>query len=1112
MNMQDLIHSNLPTSFDVTPLLSKLERLEKNEKKKKKNDSQEVNLIQRVKLIELDPYASSANGDKTRLFLAVAFGENIVVAKLIASELGHIHDNNDTTGVVSNREGGWSDDIDGEEEEDDDSLEWIDVSDDRVLPRSSSIGRSGNEETDEIGGPSEEDPVVVLFPPSCAESLPQKSNDDGISNANVKDDSNASYFTAAEITSCALIPSPAIITPTSTENKLMTQRTVALMLGTANDQVLSLLLNVTTQTQTAMTQRTVALMLGTANDQVLSLLLNVTTQTETAPNNPDDEQPSNNIRFVLEYDECKTIENGELQEEEEEERGGGLVDIVARYPSVHEILPYGKMFHPENNGMVGGGGGGATCSSNDDGGKEEEEGVGSGNLDEHFQVFHPSMQSNVEKGNKKKEVKKCSGIKSISFCRDPHYLSAMNKEKGEVAMMSHDTIWITYGNGTMVKLPSWKPFLSFGSIGGGSPDVLVGGMHTIIGNGSSVIPFHSPFQSPLDVPPPHIMNQHNRPPVSTGDEMESICQGPNTNSYWKLLSSAVSSRDPPSQRADPAVHALVLAGQSAPASTPPISFNSSRVNYDPSPRLAQEGTVASSEYESTMLSQEGTNNREMNDSLLDMSEDEQYGPVTGTVVEGTAALVKGALGAALGAVRWGLGGGVGSGVNDERGHFDDDDDTPLDEFMEVDDTIDDSSANHGMPPSPQQPESTHKMNSHHSFMKRQVKDLFPWPLSSASFPFSDIPRRFESATVDPSGSLVATTDNLGRVILFDLETNQPIRMFKGMRNVACFFAELPTAMRGIASYLVIHLRQRGSVEVYRLQQGPRVTALAVPQQKNCVVVECYGPPSQGSTLNSFLLERIDDSDKCHHFIMDKLVIDDPNASVASTSSKQTPTRQSSQSENKMQLQLLMQLLAPDTNIQCNAQTVLATFKSIRALADLGEGLDALSRCHRLENEMGVNGSSLHSQACTYCKARLSRAKDIESQEGSGIVRKDAISYLSLKLGYHDRLGRAYNILHRYESRNGRNSTRGDDQDGTGMLSPWASEALSWISAASGNDALKTRFAPTLPNDVHSDNKPLGFSRFAMACQSNGDDDRVYLTKVKRSRLPILRRVFRPLLQ
>ena len=136
-------------------------------------------------------------------------------------------------------------------------------------------------------------------------------------------------------------------------------------------------------------------------------------------------------------------------------------------------------------------------------------------------------------------------------------------------------------------------------------------------------------------------------------------------------------------------------------------------------------------------------------------------------------------------------------------------------------------------------------------------------------------------------------------------------MFKGMRNVSCYFAELSChdgqgKCTSVSSrvYLVIHLRQRGAVEVYRLQQGARVAAVAVPPQKDCVVVECHGPPSEGCRVNSFLIERMDGLDesapKDSHYVIDKLVIDDPNV-VPHTNTSSSLVRPTLASKTKCSL-------------------------------------------------------------------------------------------------------------------------------------------------------------------------------------------------------------------
>ena len=1053
--MNNLVNSNLPTSFDVTPLLTKLNKIE--------SDGQTGNLIHRVKLIELDPYQYKPadrqpaqrnhtqllkSHDETRLFLAVAYGNRVVVAQLIALELGRVNDDenendddNNNTDVVGLDEGG--------------ELEWLDVSDVKILSRDS---------VDEIGIV---DPAVI-YPPLYAESLPsyttQKS--DGV---NVE---NCDYGTtfAADITSCALIPSPAIRTSNSMSG-MLTERTVSVMIGTANDQVLSILLHVSVKVESTTTSST----------------------------------HMTNVCFALEYDECKTIKDGQLKEDPQGTRTDAAVD--AKYPCVQQLLPHSKRFGPVEN--------------NDN--EEDSGGDDTSNFDakdssnnEKVQVYHPTLQA-MSSNNHDEDINvTCSGIKSISFRRDNSRSTGLgDTTQNNDVIMNQDIIWITYGNGTIVKLPSWKPFVTFQTRDSADSDLLdsidnaLESTNSLLGDGSFVVPLGSTFRSPLDVPPRHMTHRHNP---------DNKTEKTSTDEYWNTLSLAVSSQQNASrnqrQTTEPSVKALVIAGQSAPVSTPPIAFNSSQIKIDP--LLAVTTTQEGTKHDATLQpGGQGLHGTDGDQNLDTSSEDEQYGPVTGTVVEGTAAIMKGALGVALGAVRWGLGSGA-RGANDQLG----DDDT--DEFMDVDDTLNEETTNHR--------EDFHS-KSDHPFVKKggDVHDLFPWPMSGASFPFSDLPRRFETATVDPTQSLLATTDNLGRVMLFDLETNQPIRMFKGMRNVSCHFAELPCydghnkESVSTRSYLVIHLKQRGAVEVYRLQQGPKVAAVAVPQQKDCVVIECHGPPSQGGIVESFLLERMeglvyDNRREDFHYMIDKLVIDDPGVLCATTGlPKQTQGRSAvpHQSENKMQLRLLMQLLAPDTNIHCNAQTVLTTFKSIKALSDLGEGLDTLSKCSRLEKEMGIDGCSLHLQSISFCKSRLNSAKEMEAQEGSGTIRKDAISDLELTIAYHDRLVNAYNVLHRYETRNKLVSSPsrswGDQEnDDDSVLSSWASEAMAWLLAAN-NDTLKNRFMTPSPDVNNEDEgKPLKFYNFAMACQSNGD--RVYLTKVKRDRLSILKRCFRPLLQ
>ena len=1041
------------------------------------------------------------------------------------------------------------------------------------------------------------------------------------------DDDDDKCFTVADITSCALIPAPSIIiqhnryttsssTTTATTNPTssssnqqchssssssITQRTVAIMLGNIHDYVYSILLNV-----------------SLVEAEVLP----------DTNNNSSNNNSSNNdhIHFDLKYEECKVIKDGKLmissalpqsnddkktKKEEEEE---GLL-YTSSFPHVQQILPHARMVNgykvwkPVTT---------TTTTTNNTNNNYQDANDKNYEIDpnSYIQIFHPSLSSSSSGMNNssnpismrdaenneqqqqqqyQQQSQQPSGIKSISFC---HYSRRRKKKqsssstfhyvgdddellpptcnngqeeeeemtKQSTMIISQDIIWITYNNGTIIKLPSWRPFITFQNATTTSTTTSTGRSNDIatahnmddnITNShcnsdsstmtmslSVVIPLINNYPSPLDVPSPLLINQrmHDCTAAATAassmedeNKIESSDIHYSENDYWNLFAMAICYSDDVLHSSDgggvrqgqqqrlnnhpSSVKMLILAEPSASALTPAIIFNSSRAKVDTSipltpPRANDDDDdisvhgmhIKEEEEEKSHINNEILSNREL-DMSSNGDDDDDEGYVIGG---GTTALVKGALGMALGAVRWGFGTGGGSikddgvGVNVKSAKYNN-----IDAYMDIND------------------DSGFSVTKHDIRRNKRVEaiDMCPWPLSSASYTFSDGPRKYETAVVDPSGTYVATTDNLGRVTLFDLETNQPIRMIKGMRNVCCYFTELPYYSKGHGvksrSYLVIHLRQRGSIEVFRLPQGPKVISIAVPQQKDFTVIDCYGPPSEGGRVSSFLLERNRSDDKNSPeeclYILDKLIINDPDVVVVQKKAEKQ-IKAISLNESKMYLNIFMQLLAPDTNLQFNAQTVLATFKSIRSLVDLGEALDVLSKSIRLEREMGIDTSCLHSQAISHCKVRLRQAHELEEQEGSGSVRKEAILYLSSKLAYHDRLVHAYDVLHRYETRTGLESD--EQREPISAHTPWATEALSWLATASGNDAMKGRFLPTF-GDVLNDgstDKPLEFTMFADACatcQTNNnvnDDCGVYLTKVKRDRLPILKRVFRPLLQ
>lgn len=80
----------------------------------------------------------------------------------------------------------------------------------------------------------------------------------------------------------------------------------------------------------------------------------------------------------------------------------------------------------------------------------------------------------------------------------------------------------------------------------------------------------------------------------------------------------------------------------------------------------------------------------------------------------------------------------------------------------------------------------------------------------------------------------AVTDSLGRVILVDNEIGIAVRIFKGYRDAQCAWVEVTDSMSSRsrtnerkALFLVIYAPRRGFLEVFAMQQGPKVASFPV---------------------------------------------------------------------------------------------------------------------------------------------------------------------------------------------------------------------------------------------------------------------------------------------
>eukprot|EP00956_Cyclotella_meneghiniana_P032085 scaffold86529_cov23-Cyclotella_meneghiniana.AAC.1 len=382
---------NQPTSLDITHLLFKLDCLEtttNNDNNNNNNNIPEKNDAKKnIRLIELDPHHHSNDIDTradyyktTRLFLAVVFGKHVVVAQLFALELIKVlHDDDD---------------------DDEDEYEWVEISVDGNTAR-----------------------PMVIFPPSHAHTLSfdgthfKRSNSENI---RIGDDT-------VELTSCALIPPPSMKITCSRSNHIehhgeqhhyhhhrdgiVSQRTVAVVLGTTSGQVLSILLHVSVNE------------LESANDGN-----NITTTAAT---------------FHLRYEGCKNI-NGEKIDKQTTDNDGGSntssgVTSFPQEPIVNQILPYSKTFAPGENvdsSSI------LQCSNNNNNLASLFDGD---NIEAHIRVIHPSKPIMSNNTNNEQQNQNNDAILSISFGRGdwkfPHTNKKRRKRGGYSIRMNQDVLW-----------------------------------------------------------------------------------------------------------------------------------------------------------------------------------------------------------------------------------------------------------------------------------------------------------------------------------------------------------------------------------------------------------------------------------------------------------------------------------------------------------------------------------------------------------------------------------------------------------------------------------------------------------------------------------------------
>ncbi|XP_028250734.1 rab3 GTPase-activating protein non-catalytic subunit isoform X2 [Parambassis ranga] len=124
-------------------------------------------------------------------------------------------------------------------------------------------------------------------------------------------------------------------------------------------------------------------------------------------------------------------------------------------------------------------------------------------------------------------------------------------------------------------------------------------------------------------------------------------------------------------------------------------------------------------------------------------------------------------------------------------------------------------------------------------VQKQKPKVEPATPLGIRFGLPDSRRHGESICLSPCNTLAGVTDDFGRVTLLDLARGIAIRMWKGYRDAQLGWLQVPeergdrefspsaSLPRRHALFLVIYAPRRGILEVWAMQQGPRVGAFTV---------------------------------------------------------------------------------------------------------------------------------------------------------------------------------------------------------------------------------------------------------------------------------------------
>ncbi|KAG1474107.1 hypothetical protein G6F56_000553 [Rhizopus delemar] len=147
------------------------------------------------------------------------------------------------------------------------------------------------------------------------------------------------------------------------------------------------------------------------------------------------------------------------------------------------------------------------------------------------------------------------------------------------------------------------------------------------------------------------------------------------------------------------------------------------------------------------------------------------------------------------------------------------------------------------------------------------------------------------STSSQKHTLAATSDALGRVILWDVIEGEMIRLWKGIRDASCGWVEVfeheiyqqqqqppspPETIPRVLLFLVIHSSKLGSLRIFQMRHGKQVGAFHVgPGWK---LVSCAREPL-GSSMVSVDRRKKPNSEKCEYGLLAGCLLVSPDGDV-----------------------------------------------------------------------------------------------------------------------------------------------------------------------------------------------------------------------------------------